>query len=302
MDLSDVEEDLSPADAPFPDWSDSETESYPDTPSGSPQLGQTDGEQEQHQECSQEEERGCPDDSVPYITVGSEVGHKLCLRLKRDRRDGPEENPEEGEEKRGKTRMFSTYELEELEKAYKRDPYPDSSDKDYLATRLKISLRRVKVWFQNRRRKGLRPGEQRPKRKERSSKDGDERGGKRRRERFSLDQVREMEKVFKQFPYPETHVRDDLAMRFKVKPDRVRVWFQNRRNKWKTGEKPGRRVPERRDCLPGPPLSLVQQHPVQFLRRGGAHPKALLDHHHHHHHLIHLTPTHTIPTGTFTKS
>ncbi|XP_078582893.1 uncharacterized protein LOC144865783 [Branchiostoma floridae x Branchiostoma japonicum] len=160
QDLSDVEEDLSPAEAPLPDWSDSETESYLDTPSGSPQLGQTqtDDDQEQHQECSQEEEPSCPDESVPDTTVSSEVGHKLRLRLKIDNKDRPEENPEEGEGKKGKTRMFSTYELEELEKAYKRDPYPDSSDKDYLAARLKISIKRVKVWFQNRRRKVLGPG------------------------------------------------------------------------------------------------------------------------------------------------
>ncbi|XP_078582843.1 uncharacterized protein LOC144865748 isoform X2 [Branchiostoma floridae x Branchiostoma japonicum] len=70
-----------------------------------------------------------------------------------------------------------------------------------------------------------------------------------------------MEKVFKQFPYPEVHVRDDLAMRFKVKPDRVRVWFQNRRNKWKTGEKPrtkstrAKRLPPKPSTVPGPTTS-----------------------------------------------
>ncbi|CAH1256546.1 DUXA [Branchiostoma lanceolatum] len=269
----DTEEARDQEAGPLPDWSDSEEESYLETPSGSPQLGHTSEEQEEQQDpveephsendedhdeewapneqSSQEEMSVCSADNAPDTTASPEVGHQRNLRLKKD---GSEDNLEKrGKEKRD-PRLFSTDELKELEKAYSRDPYPDFSDKEQLATKLNISLRRVKVWFQNRRRKG-RPGRPRLKRKAESSESEDEkyeRGGKEKRERFSLDQVEEMEKVFQQFPYPEVEVRAELASRFNVNPKRVQVWFQHRRNKWKKGEKPRMKNTRRRKPSPEP--------------------------------------------------
>ncbi|XP_066275151.1 uncharacterized protein [Branchiostoma lanceolatum] len=269
----DAEEACDQEAGPLPDWSDSEEESYLETPSGSPQLGHTSEEQEEQQDpveeshgendedhneewapneqSSQEEESVCSADNAPDTTASPEVGQKRNLRLKKD---GSEDNLEErGKEKRD-PRLFTAHELEELEKSYSRDPYPDVSDKEQLATKLNVSLRRVKVWFQNRRRKG-RPGRPRLKRKAESTESEDEedkRGGKEKRERFSLDQVEEMEKVFQQFPYPEVEVRAELATRFNVNPKRVQVWFQHRRNKWKKGEKPRMKNTRRRRRSPKP--------------------------------------------------
>ncbi|XP_006821668.1 uncharacterized protein LOC102808469, partial [Saccoglossus kowalevskii] len=57
-------------------------------------------------------------------------------------------------EKRKKTRTkFSAYQLEQMERAFEKAPYPDTMARQELALRIDLTESRVQVWFQNRRAK-----------------------------------------------------------------------------------------------------------------------------------------------------
>ncbi|NXN29960.1 NOBOX protein, partial [Nycticryphes semicollaris] len=51
------------------------------------------------------------------------------------------------------------------------------------------------------------------------------------------EQLEELEKMFQEDHYPDNEKRREIAAAVGVTPQRIMVWFQNRRAKWRKSEK-----------------------------------------------------------------
>lgn len=78
--------------------------------------------------------------------------NQLCSQLNSDNHPYQNVLNNEKQRKPKKSRiLFSQWQINELEKLFKKQKYVTSSERELMAKRLKLHANQVKIWFQNRR-------------------------------------------------------------------------------------------------------------------------------------------------------
>ncbi|XP_054188153.1 homeobox protein NOBOX isoform X1 [Homo sapiens] len=72
---------------------------------------------------------------------------------------------------------------------------------------------------------------------------------------YRSDQLEELEKIFQEDHYPDSDKRREIAQTVGVTPQRIMVWFQNRRAKWRKMEKLNGKESKDNPAAPGPASS-----------------------------------------------
>uniref|UniRef100_A0A2K6SZA1 NOBOX oosis homeobox n=1 Tax=Saimiri boliviensis boliviensis TaxID=39432 RepID=A0A2K6SZA1_SAIBB len=72
---------------------------------------------------------------------------------------------------------------------------------------------------------------------------------------YRSDQLEELERIFQEDHYPDSDKRREIAQKVGVTPQRIMVWFQNRRAKWRKTEKLNGKESKDNPAAPGPASS-----------------------------------------------